>query len=569
FIDRLDFSAFDESAVIHDNYNFGVDVSDDGKSLTYAFSGVANEDNDSGINGYGFVKFPIEKLLVKGDAFAFDLSYTGSINDATVLIRLIEEDGDRWVFRQKISKLTEKRLVVPYMAFTLSEYKGDGSRQFYYVKQFQFGIEGVYQSGSVTVSDFTVTALEEEIEDLYMTKVADNGVIDDFNSYSTDVELYYKWRLSSSNKDEALATEKSLAFGTDNVCARMGYKADMGQAQYATMIEDSPEGYSALSLWAMDKSVKHDDSAYNYLEEVNAEMVVSLYLAGGEEYRAEKTDVSKYWTEYTFAFDDFTLAEGFFGQVQPLVSENVVAVKICFQYYYYAMISGVKTPKPTYVSGNYVYIDNLKFTTATESGVKELTHKLMPSAENAEICVIDDFDSATEETVGIKGERGYSYEKVELSSETAAGAGKSVRLFYQGNKESVSYAVNTVIDKSVSANSVRLLLKGDGKATVYVNIYMNYAGTTYKYRATLTAVAAEWTVYTIGFDKFEKIEGTGSIALTKSRVQYITKITFGIVNFVDNEVSSIFVDKMTFDGTVPDRQGGTTAFTREEYEGQI
>ncbi|MBP5193141.1 MAG: hypothetical protein J6126_00220, partial [Clostridia bacterium] len=112
----------------------------------------------------------------------------------------------------------------------------------------------------------------------------------------------------------------------------------------------------------------------------------------------------------------------------------------------------------------------------------------------------------------------------------------------------------------------------DGKATVYVNIYMVYAGVSYKFRATLTSVSSEWTVYTIGFDNFVKIEGTGSIVLSRRMVKNITRITFGIVNSADTEVSRIYLDKMVLDGTVADREGGTTQNKREEYEegsGQI
>ena len=569
FIDAFNYASVPESAVIYENYNFDTEISESGNSITYSFSGTANDKNERGINGYGFVKFPIEKLLVGGDAFELDLSFTGGISTGNVLIRIIEEDGDRWVYRQRLSLLTEGsgHIIVPYMAFTLSEYHGDGSRQFYYVKQLQLGIESVYSTGSVTVTDMKVTTLSEKIADLYHTKLSDNGVIDDFNGYQSDVELYYGWMLSDTNKDEAMAIEKSLAFGAGNTCAKLGYKADMGQASYATMFDSPAENYTAVSLWAMDRSLKHDDAAFNYIEEVTAQMIVALYVSTGEEYHTTVESISKYWTEYTLSFEDFTLAEGYFGQVTPLAAENIVAIRIGFQYYYYAKSGSAKVPHPVYVSGNYVYIDNVRFTTDTETAETELTHKLKPSEANANVCVIDNFDDATADTLSIKGEKGYDYESATLSNETPLGVGQSVQLTYQGNQNSPSYGINMVVDKSVSANSVKVLIKGDGKATVYINIYMDYAGTTYKYRATLTEVAAEWTVYTIGFDNFEKIEGTGSVALSRSKVQYITKITIGIVNFKDNLSSSIYIDAMAFDGTVADREGGTTQFKKEPYVG--
>ena len=570
FISEFNFADVPAESVILDNYNFGTEISGGGKAITYSFSGVANENNDSGINGYGFVKFPIEKLLVNGDAFSFKLGYTGNINSGSVLIRIIEEDGDRWVYRQKISLLPEGgELVVPYMAFTLSEYHGDGSRQFYFVKQLQLGVEGVYSTGSITVSDFAVTYLEEEKEDLYRTEMTADGVIDDFNGYVNNVDMYYKWMLTDTNKDEAMAIEKELAFGTGNTCAKLGYKADMGQAAYGTYITNAKAGYDAISVWAMDRSVKKEEAVFNYLPEVTAQMIIGIYVLTGEEYDYVINGVSKYWTEYTVSFADFTLAEGYYGEITPLTSENIAAIRVGFQYFYYTQ-SGV--PYPTYVSSNYVYIDNLKLVSAAGTSTRELQEKLVPSSEDQMVCVVADFDGDTPETLQMKGEKGYAYESIGLSSVTASGSGQSVEMQYKGNSESVAYGLSTVIDESVSANALKLLMKGDGKATVYVNIYMVYAGVSYKFRATLTSVSSEWTVYTIGFDNFVKIEGTGSIVLSRRMVKNITRITFGIVNSADTEVSRIYLDKMVLDGTVADREGGTTQNKREEYEegsGQI
>ncbi len=561
FVDKFDFDELSGN-IIHDNYNFGTSVGENGSSFTYSFSGSANELNPSGINGYGFVKFPVEKLLVNGDAFRFKVNHEGGGSSGNLLIRLIEEDGDRWSYAHKLSALSGDYIVVPYMAFTLSEYKGDGSRQFYYLKQLQLGVQNVYATGSITLSDFAVTNLEDEIADLYISNVDDNGVIDDFNGYNSNVEMYYKWMLSESNKDEAMAIEKSFAFGAANTCVKLGYKADMGQAMYATKFDSPDKAYTAVSLWAMDASVKHDDAAFNYLEEVNAEMIVSLFVATGEEYYAKVDTLAKYWADYTLAFSDFELAEGYFGQITPLAAENIVAVKIGLQYYYYAANG---TPHPVYTSGNVVYVDNVRFTFDEESEVTDLTHKLAPSEENDKICIVEDFDGVTEETLAFKGEKGYDYENLYLSDVTASGEGQSLAMQYKGNSNSVAYAFNFVVDKSVSANAVKLLLKGDGKATVYVNIFMTYSGVRFKYRATLTNVSADWKVYTIGFEKFSKIEGTGNIVLSSGKVQFIDEITFGIVNTADEEISEVYLDKITFDGT----GANATKFTVEDYEGQL
>ena len=571
FVENFNFNQLGTDNFVFDNYNFDMTVSQDGKSLNYGFSGSANDNNTTGINGWAFIKIPVNRLLVGGDAFTFDLEYDGNIKKGSVLIRVIEEDGDRWVYTQKLSKCEGGKLVVPYKAFLLSEYNGDGIRQFYYLKQMQLGISNVYSTGSVTISDMKVSQIDEEITGLYSSKVADNGLIDDFNGYNNDVELYYKWMLSESNKDEALATETDLALGSGNVCAKLGYKADMGQALYATYITESKAGFDAISLWAMDASIKSDDAVFNYLTEVNAQMIISVYLSTGQEYSYSVDAVSKIWTKYVVSFDSFEEVEGFFGDKLPLESQNIAAVKIGFQYYYYAKSGNIKTPYPKYISNNYVYIDNIQLTTGQTEQL-ELAHKLMPSASDPNVCVIEDFDELTDETLSFRTS-GLEYERLLLSDTTATGSGKSLEMRYKGKQASVSYSTVTAIDDSVSANCVKLLIKGDGKATVYVNIYMDYKNgdkvTKYKYRYAIEKPSAEWTVYTIGFGKFTKIEGDGNIALSRSRVKYISKISFGIVNYVDDEHSYIYLDKLVLDGSVGDREGGLTAESAEAYEGQI
>ena len=555
FVDRFEIDDLGVQNFIHDNYNFDLTVSDDGNTLNYAFSNSANENNNSGVNGWGFVKIPVERLLVGGDAFVLDLTYEGNIKkDGSILIRAIEEDGDRWVYTQKLSKFDGGKIVIPYKAFLLSEYKGDGVRQFYYLKQLQLGISNVYSTGSVTVKDMRITEVANEVDNIYCSEVYEDGLIDDFDGYANDVELYYKWMLSETNKDEAMAIEKDLALGSGNVCAKLGYKADMGQALYATYLTTTREGFDAFSVWAMDASVKSDDAVFNYIPEVNAQRIVSLYLINGQEFSYVVNAVSKSWTKYVIAFENFTEVEGYFGDKLPLISQNLAAVKIGFQYYYYAKSGNILTPYPKYISKNYVYLDNVALTEG-ETAEIALSQKLMPSEDDPNVCVVADFDNLSEQTLFKSS--GLEYDELTLSALTATGIGQSLKMRYQGKKDSVSYSMTTAIDESVKANCVKLLIKGDGKATIYVNIYMDYQNgdqiTKYKYRYAITGASEDWTVYTIGFDKFGKIEGSGDIRLTKSRVKMISKISFGIVNSVDGELSYIYLDKMVLDGSLADR----------------
>ena len=563
FIDKLDFSQTDESSYTFDSYRFSTAVSEDGREFTYSYPNAAGDR----INGYGFVRVPINKLLADGDSFSFGLSYEGSeANNATILIRLIEEDGDRWVYRQKVKELPpEGRLVVPFAAFTLSEYRGDGSRQFYYIQQFQYGIEGVYGRGTVKVSDFGVCSLAHSgIENLYVGTLSPDGTIDSFNDYANSVNMYYVWQNSLSNKDESMTLDSVNSYGRNNVCAKFTYKSDMGPATYGVMFEGR-EGFNALKFWAMDKSVKSSGAAYVNSGSANATLIIALYLSSGEEYRYVINGLSSEWTSYVVSFEDFTYAStGFFAESLPLASENVAGVAFGLQYYYYgSYLSGQAVPYPAYTPSNAVYFDNIMLTSADESSSGDVGEKLMPDENDPNMCPVDDFDSLTAATLPYVIAGTDDYSSLALSEDTASGNGQSLKLGYKGNSPSVSYARELDFDASVSAKAVRFKLKGDGKATVYINIFFVHAGSTYKYRVTLSNVSDEWCEYVIGFDNFEKVEGTGSVVLSKTVVPEITEMTIGVTNGADGEISYVYFDDLAFDGNV-----GYKTFTVTETGGE-
>ena len=63
-----------------------------------------------------------------------------------------------------------------------------------------------------------------------------------------------------------------------------------------------------------------------------------------------------------------------------------------------------------------------------------------------------------------------TYNSIELSNEASSqGGNHSIKMHYKGS-ESVSYARKTLFAKTVTARSVMLDIKGDGKATVYLNL---------------------------------------------------------------------------------------------------
>ena len=299
FFSKLNFNDVNKDEIVHENYNFDTTFTDDGTSMNMAFSGNANDKNNSGINGYGFVKVPVEKFMKTGDAIKMKINFEGS-NNANVLIRLIEEDRDRWYYRQAAKTIPEDGIVIiPYNAFTLSDYKGDGSRQFYYLRQIQFGVESVYSAGNITFSDFEIVNLKDHIDNLFIAHVEDDGLIENFENYVTSSELYYKWQLSSSNKDESMAINQDMAFGANNRCGKFMYKADMGCAYYGLEFDNNVAGFNSLSFWANDYSTKFSNVAYNYLESVSAKMIISLFVTSGEEYVYVIDALNKYWTNYT------------------------------------------------------------------------------------------------------------------------------------------------------------------------------------------------------------------------------------------------------------------------------
>jgi len=335
----------------------------------------------------------------------------------------------------------------------------------------------------------------------------------------------------------------------------------MGPAYYGTAFKNSVENYSAISFWANDATAKYDDVIFNHIEKASAKMIISLFVSDGSEYVYVIDALNHYWTNYTISFADFKLDGVVTSDTVVLNSANIIGIKFGLQYFYYLENGSIH---PMYINNNYVYFDTLKFTKDTTTSQKELSSKLTPSKEDANICYIDNFDSYTNESLASSWgfNETLSYSKMEVSSDTSTNSGKSLKLQYQGNENSVTYSHQVLFDETVKGKAIALSLKGDNKATVYINIYMTYANTTYKYRATLTNVSDSWNKYTVGFNNFTKVEGTGSVALSSTNVKYITKITFGIVNSKDHELSNIYVDDIMLDANV-----GYTANTKSAIGG--
>lgn len=528
---------------IYEAYNFATGKK--GNEISLSFSNKPDDANAKGINGYGFCKIPVNKLLSQGDAFSIHLEAEGMPKTGYILIRLIEEDGDRWVYKHPASDVG-RDLIIPFSAFTLSEYHGDGSRQFYYIKQLQLGVSDTYSTGSVSFSDLKVVSLSEAIIGYHQTTISENGMIEDFEKYINPAELYYSWETSVSNKDEAVYADSLYAVGEGNTkYGRFMYKADMGSAEYGVHF-NGIEGFNSISFMTRDDSVKAEEAVYNYLKDVSAKMIISVYLSTGETYRNVIDEVPKYWTQYVMNFKDFVLDEGFFGEVHPITSENIAGISFGFQYYYYDQDG---KPFPKYASNNAVLMDDISLAVSQDSYSKEVVRRIVPDSKDPQICVIDDFEGYSDGKLSDtwKYGRDYAYNELKIVED---GRGHCLSMKYKGNSDSVSYVIAPNFDETVTGKALRFKLKGDGKATVYVNIYFTYAGQDYQYRATLKNVSEEWKEYVLGFDNFSLVSGTGSVTLNKDKVKDINKITFGIVNYSDYNNSFIFLDDLKTDASV-------------------
>lgn len=540
FLSEVNFNDYSKDTYIYDNYNkFETSITNDGKDFTVGWGGD--------FKGYGFVKIPVERLLVTGDSLTMKFGYTGD-KGCTILFRIIEEDGDRWLFRQKCNAILDNEITIPFNAFTLSEANGDGARQFYYIKQLQFGIENSWSTGSMTFSNLHITTLSEKVEDLYLNEVASDGTIETFDKYTSNCDLYYRWQNTVDNKDEAMALDSQYTATGNGYCGKFTYKSDMYPACYGIQFKDGIEGFNAVKFDCLDKSVLKNlnttgEGTFAHLGTGAAKMLVTLYTKDGATYTHVINSLNQEWTTYEIPFTAFELDEGFSPYTSlPLTSENLIAFRIGLQFYYYNK-DGKSNPQ--YTSNNPIYLDNIKLCNATEYKETEVVSKVKPSTQDPSIAIFDDFENITNETVNnYFGMADYDYSKLAIVD--GYNNSKALELQYKGNATSVSYVKMLSVDASVTGKALQFDMKGDGKATVYVNLFFDYAGNTYKFRATINNVSDQWETYTIGFDiaNFKLIEGTGSFTISSKSMQYLSKMTIGIVNYKDNNLSTICIDNV-------------------------
>ena len=141
------------------------------------------------------------------------------------------------------------------------------------------------------------------------------------------------------------------------------------------------------------------------------------------------------------------------------------------------------------------------------------------------------------------------YNSMELSNEvSSSGGAHSIKMHYKGYN-SVSYGRKTQFAKTVLAKGVCLDIKGDGKATVYLNLNWRSGTKLFKMRFAITELPTTWTHYELGFSLFKDVEGT-SKSIAQANAKEIESISFGIVTPNNNTESDIYVDNIRLLNTI-------------------
>ena len=555
FIQKMDFRSTDMSDWTYENYDFDKTISEDGSEITLGYN-AAKEDNPKIFNGYGFQNINVYKYFVQGDALRMKVKYTGTTSSAMFYFRILEEDNDRWQFKISFSYFIKdgyKELIIPLKAFQRTDYMtGDGAKQFYFIQKFNVGLADNYSTGTLSIKDLEIIKIDDIVENRKRT-VGVDGCIENFNDYNVYTEMYYYWDQSVVNKDEAMKLDTiHKAGGNSNTyCAEFDYKADMEQAVYQLYLNtEAVVGKNAFSIWLKDASVKFDDPAVAYLneEDIASEMTIQLTMDTGEWYRYTIDKVKKEWHNYTILFSDFELFNetDLFDEPQPLSSNHIIHMAFGFKYLYYDQQGN---HHPTYAIANPVYLDEIYFVNANSSSIEELSGTIKPEFDDnntVTITPIDSFDGyATDNDAFDNWSYGTErdYNSMTLATDVSSEGGtKSMKMHYKGS-DSVSYVRATPFANSVKARGFIIDIKGDGKATVYLNLNWRSGNTLFKMRYEINNVPAVWTRYEIGFNKFAAVGVVTEKTINRDTAKNIETISFGIVNN-DKSESDIYIDNM-------------------------
>ena len=581
FIQKLNFKSTNSDEWTYETYEFDKTISEDGSELTLGFTAKNAETNPNGFPGWGYQNVNVYKYLVSGDAIRLKVKYTNVVSSATFYFRILEEDNDRWQFKTPFSTLKANdytELIVPLKAMQRMEYmNGDGAKQFYFIQKFNFGLANNYSTGTLSIKDVEVIKIDDIVSNRSRV-VGEDGCVDDFNDYNMYTEMYYYWDQSVENKDESMKLDNIHKTGGNNNtnCAEFDYKADMEMAVYQLYMDAKAcTSKTALSLWIKDASPVSEDPAVSYIpyEDVAAEMTIQLTLDSGEWYRYIIPKLGKEWQNYTLAFDDMRELDdrgnvthnGWFVEnereliddPQPITSEHIVHMAFGFKYLFYDQQGN---HHPTYAIANPVYIDEIYFTTATATSIEEISGTINPDTNNPNQTTLDTFENYANDydvfnywSYGVERE----YNEMALDPDVSSQGGvNSLRMHYKGY-DSVSYGRVTPLATTVLAKGLTIDIKGDGKATVYVNLNWRSGNTLYKMRYTVSNIPTSWTRYELGFSLFEDINGSTK-TITMNNAKNIESVSFGIVNG-NYSASDIYVDNIRLLNTLDYEDNRVTA----------
>ena len=561
FIDKLDFTEYPENAWVYENYDFETTKTKDALSLKYYGK---KDEGKTPINGYGFAKLNVNRFFSKGDSIKMTVKVTGA-SFTNVILRIYEEDTDRWSYMIPFSKIKldeEQTFVIPFKAFGKSSITADGKRQFYYILNLQFGLEGAgaSNSGTLTFSNFEIVNLKDYRTEEFRAVTVD-GLIENFDQYTYNHDIYYLWECTDENKDEYMVLDSAHKFGKNNVYdGQFEYKADMADAKYTLPIKTPDSSFTSFNFLMKDASIKKDDPKFSHLDNVSPDVFISLQLQSGEIYQYIIVGLERAWYQYEISFKDFYLANR--GDIQflpaALTSDMISSISFAFKYYYFDYMGN---PSPTYMDGNIVYIDNIYLGHAAETS-QVLKEQIIHKDENG-VAMVDDFESyeSTDDMLDYWSDgRSYDYQQKELSNDVSGrGGNHSGKYKFLSNSDSPAYYIAPSIGSDVDCRGIKLDLKCTVKATIYINFYITIGTSQAQYRATLTSVETSWYEYMIGVSNFSIVGSSSTRPLTKNDLVNINRISIGVVYYAGSGANTqyVYADNIAFDDAITN-----TTFTR-------
>ena len=548
FIEKLDFTAYPDSDWTFENYEFETVKTEDELKLNYYGT---NEEGKPKINGYGFAKLNVNRFFAKGDSIKFTINATGG-SFKNAILRIYEEDTDRWSYKIPYKQIIlgeDMTFVIPFKAFGKSSITADGKRQFHYIINLQFGLEGAYTEGSLSFKNFEIVSLVDYKKESSRA-VSTEGLIENFDQYVYDYEMYYIWDCTDANKDEYMVLDQDHKFGKENVqCGQFEYKADMADAKYTLPIRTPDSSFTSLSFYMKDASLKKDDPRFSHLDNVSPDVFIDIKLTSGEIYQYIIVSLDRFWNEYEISFSDFYLSNRQDIQFLPssLISDLIESISFSFKYYYFDYMGNAS---PTYMDGNIVYIDNISLGKATETSIT-LKEQIIHKDENG-VAMVEDFENYKTSSDMLdywSDGRDFDYQEKGISSDVSSSGGKNSGKFkFVTKKDSPAYYIAPTIGSDVNSRGIRVDLKCEVKATVYLNFYLSNG---MQYRATLSSIETSWYQYKVGFSSFKDVNG-GSRPFTRNDIGSITRISIGVVYFGESSTTETYllVDNIAFDDAI-------------------